>query len=94
MIVLLLIAIVGVGLTIYMSVLRLYKRNRIIVTYFFAEEKIIPTFKDINDTDPRIGALEKANTELLASINSKDWGMSEFFASTLESLVSQLSESR
>jgi len=107
--VLLLIAIIGIGYMIYVSVLRLYKRNRIIVTYFFAQEKIIPTLKDIAASKARfsfraqdltdvvkefkVEALENANTELLASINGKDWGMAEFYASTLEGLVTQLTRS-
>jgi hypothetical protein len=43
--ILLVIIVLSVTYSLYLSVSRLYKRNRIIVTYFYAQEKIIPTLR-------------------------------------------------
>jgi hypothetical protein len=103
--ILLVIIVASVIYSLYLSVLRLYKRNRIIVTYFFVQEKIIPTIRafiseDIKvkldevrkkgeDTQSKVDGFEKIKADLLTYISNKDWGMAEFFASTLEDSVRQ-----
>ena len=42
---------------------------------------------------PAVEELERIKTELLSYISHKDWGMAEFFASTLQDSVRQLVES-